>query len=218
MHPCGLNPARRPLAGGGIAVARRSDVWLDDNRTGTIGFKMIKSKAKNLIGCCGLYCGLCSKYQSKAPSRCVGCRLGEQHSWCSIWSCCAKKHRFETCTECGEIFHCAIFTRRRIMEWIPAADNLTRIKDAGLESWLNEQKERQALLEELLRNYNEGRSMGLYCKVSSRMPVDLVNRAIKEAKDTLSSNKLDKSDMKSKAAVLKASIKDLALKFNIQLD
>lgn len=179
---------------------------------------MKKSEAKKLIGCCGLYCGLCGKYQSKAPSRCIGCRLGEQHSWCSIWNCCVKKHGFENCAECSEIFKCAIFLRRKVAEWVPAADNLRQIKKAGLESWLRIQKERQALLEELLYNYNEGRSMNLYCKVSSRMPIDSIKKAIKEAEDKFAFLKADKSDIKSKARVLKAVFKDLALKEKINLD
>jgi hypothetical protein len=179
---------------------------------------MKDSEAKNLIGCCGLFCGLCNKYQSKAPSRCIGCRLGEQHSWCSIWSCCVKKHGFETCTECSDIFNCTIFIRRKVLEWIPAADNLHQIKKIGLESWLREQKERQVLLEELLQNYNDGRSMSFYCKVISRIPIGLINQAIRDAKEKLSSEKGDKSDMKSKARILKAAIKDIAIKVNIKLD
>jgi hypothetical protein len=179
---------------------------------------MKNSEAKTLIGCCGLYCGLCSKYQSKALSRCIGCRLGEQHSWCSIWNCCVKKHGFESCTECKEIFKCAIFLRRKVAEWVPAADNLRQIKKAGLESWLRKQKERQALLEELLHNYNEGRSMNLYCKASSRMASDLIKRAMKEAKDKIAGLKVDATDIKSKAGVLKAVIKDSALKEKINLD
>ena len=179
---------------------------------------MKKSEAKSLVGCCGLYCGLCNKYQSKAPSRCIGCRLGEQHSWCSIWNCCVKKHRFKACTECSEIFNCPIFLRRKVVEWIPAADNLRQIKEVGLESWLREQKERQALLEELLQNYNEGRSMTLYCKVCARMSIDLINRAIKEAKEKLTSEKVDNSDLKSKAKFLKTILKDLAFKANINLE
>jgi hypothetical protein len=179
---------------------------------------MKNSEAKNLIGCCGLYCGLCNKFQSKAKSRCVDCQLGEQHSWCSIWNCCVKKHGFENCTECSEIFNCAIFLRRKVIEWIPAADNLRQIIEVGLESWLREQKERQALLEELLQNYNEGRSMNFYCKVCVRMPIDLINKVIKEAKEKFGLEKINKSDMKSKANVLKAIIKDLALKANIILD
>ena len=83
---------------------------------------------------------------------------------------------------------------------------------------LREQEERRELLEELLDNYNEGRSMSLYCKVYARMPIDLINKAIKEAKEKLAGEKVDNSDMKSKARVLRASIKDIALKVNINLD
>lgn len=176
------------------------------------------SEAKNLIGCCGLYCGLCSKYQSKAPSRCVGCRLGEQHSWCSIWNCCVKKHGFETCVECDEVLSCPIFVRRKVVEWIPAADNLHQIKKAGIKTWLKEQEERQSLLEGLLSNFNEGRSMSFYCKACARMPIDLVNKAIKIAKEELKKEKIDKSDIKLKAKILKTAIKDSALEAHINLN
>jgi len=129
-----------------------------------------------------------------------------------------KKHGFETCTECSEIFNCPIFLRRKVVEWIPAADNLRQIKEVGLENWLIEQKERQTLLEELLQKYNEGRSMSFYCKVCARMSIKLINKAIKEAKEKLASEKVDNSDMKSKTRILRAVIKDIALKVNINLD
>ena len=178
---------------------------------------MNEGEAKNLIGCCGLYCGLCSKYQSKAPSRCVGCRLGEQHSWCSIWVCCVKKHGFEACTECGEIFDCQIFVRRKVAEWIPAAHNLHQISEEGIENWLGKQKERQALLEALLQNYNEGRSMSLYCRVCARMPVDLIRATMKEAEDRIAGEKVTPSDVKSKARILKTVVEALASEDNIDL-
>ena len=178
---------------------------------------MNDNQAKNLIGCCGLYCGLCNKYQSTAPSRCIGCKLGEQHSWCSIWNCCVKKHGFETCTECEEVFQCEIFLRRKVAEWIPAADNLRQIKAVGLKSWLIEQRERQALLEKLLQNYNDGRSMSFYCKACSRMSIDLINNAIAEAEKRLVSEKVAESEMKSRAKFLKTAIKDLALDSNVNL-
>ena len=179
---------------------------------------MENNKAKNLIGCCGLYCGLCTKYQSKAPSRCIGCKLGEQHSWCSIWNCCVKKHGFDICTECSKIFNCAIFLRRKVAEWTPAVDNLRQIKEDGLENWLEEQKERQALVEELLQNYNEGRSMSFYCKSCTRMPINMINEAMKEAKNRIVSEKIDNSDLKSKAKILKSTIKDITVKSNINMD
>ena len=176
---------------------------------------MKKNEAKNLIGCCGLYCGLCNKYQSTAPSRCVGCQLGEQHSWCSIWNCCVKKHQFEICTDCSELFHCSIFLRRKVFEWIPVASNLRQIKEAGLETWLNEQIERQALLKECLQNYNEGRSMSLYCKLCARMPIELIQEAIKKVKEKLADEKVNRSDMKKTA---KAVFKDFAFQAGINLD
>jgi hypothetical protein len=179
---------------------------------------MRDSEANNLIGCCGLYCGLCNKYQSKAPSRCLGCRLGEQHSWCSIWNCCVKKHGFEICTECNEIFTCPIFLRRKVLDWIPVANNIHQIKEVGIDNWLREQIERQTLLEELLQNYNEGRSMNFYCKVCARMPIDLIDQAIAEAKEKLTTEKVAKSDIKSKARIVKTVVKDLALKVNINLN
>ncbi len=179
---------------------------------------MKNDEAINLIGCCGIYCGLCNKYQSKAPSRCIGCQLGEQHSWCSIWNCCVKKHGLKTCAECSEIFTCEIFIRRKVAEWIPAADNLRQMKEGGLENWLEEQKERQSLVEELLQNYNEGRSMSFYCKACTRMSIELLNRAIKESNEKLAGEKADKTDVKLKAKILKGTIADLALKTNINLD
>jgi hypothetical protein len=170
-----------------------------------------------LIGCCGLYCGLCNKYQSKVPSRCIGCGLGEQHAWCSIWICCVKKHRFKTCTECDEMFDCSIFVRRKVAEWIPAAHNLHQIREAGIENWLAEQKERQVLLEILLQNFNEGRSMNLYCKVCARMPIDLIREAMEETREKLATEKVNSSDMKSKAKVFRSVIQNLSLESNIDL-
>ena len=128
-----------------------------------------------------------------------------------------KKHGFETCTECEEVFNCEIFVRRKVAQWIPAYDNLRRIKESGLKNWLKEQKERQALVEELLGNYNEGRSMSFFCKACARLPVELINRAIKETKNKLISEKIDESDLKSKAKILRAAIEDLALKADINL-
>jgi len=179
---------------------------------------MKNNEAKSITGCCGIYCGLCTKYQSKAPSRCIGCKLGEQHSWCSIWNCCVKKYGFETCTECSGIFNCAIFLRRKVAEWIPAADNLRQIKEVGLGNWLKEQKEMQTLLEELIQNYNERRSMSFYCKACSRMPINLINEAMKEAKKKIVSEKIDNSDMKSKAKILKSTIRNITAKSNINMD
>ena len=100
--------------------------------------------------------------------------------------------------------------KRKVIEWIPAADNLHQIKKEGLKTWLKEQMERQALLEGLLENYNEGRSMNFHCKACARMPIDLVKKAIEQTKEKIAGEKIKNSDMKSKAKFLKSSIRDLA--------
>ncbi len=180
-------------------------------------WQMRRTRANELVGCCGLYCGLCSKYQSSAPSRCIGCRPGEQHSWCSIWNCCVKKHGFNTCAECDKAFGCTVFLRRRVAEWVPAADNLRRIREVGLAKWLIGQRKRQKVAEELLRGYNDGRSMSFYCKVCARAPIELVRSAMRSAEKELAGAQVGESDMKRKAKVLRATIEDLASRAGIDL-
>lgn len=175
------------------------------------------NEGKDLIGCCGLFCGLCTKYQSKSPSRCIGCKLGEQHSWCSIWNCCVKKHGYKNCIECDEIFICEIFRRRKVIEWIPVVDNLNKIKKAGMKNWIKEQRERQTILEELLNKYNEGRSMNYYCKVCSRMPVISIRKAIKKGKEIIEYRIIGINDLKERASIVKEEINNLAVKANINL-
>lgn len=182
-----------------------------------IRWNMKEIDAEDLIGCCGLFCGLCNKFQSKAPSRCIGCKKGEQHSWCSIWNCCVKKHGFETCAECEELFKCTIFTRRKVSEWIPAADNLRQIKKGGLKNWLQNQRERQNMVELLLQEYNDGRSMTYHCKVCSRMSLNLISMAIKESNEKYITKIIDHSDIKLKVKIFKEIINNIAIKSQINL-
>jgi len=171
---------------------------------------MDESEARALVGCCGLYCGLCSKYQSKAASRCIGCRQGEQHSWCSIWRCCVTKHSLELCSECDEAPRCEIFTRRKVAEWGTAVENLLRIKTDGLAPWLDEQRQRQNLVEELLAHYNEGRSMSLFCKACSLLPVETIKDSIAEAQRMIEQEPAAGTEIKARARIVKSVLKDAA--------
>ena len=57
---------------------------------------------EHLAGSCGLFCGLCPRYQSTAPSRCTGCHAGDLHLYCSVLRCCVTNHTYHTCAECEE--------------------------------------------------------------------------------------------------------------------
>ena len=173
----------------------------------------------NLAGPCGIFCGLCTKYQSKAPSRCLGCRVGEQHSWCSIYRCCVMKKGFTTCLECEE-YPCERYSRRGWGEGQQsrvAQDNVNTIKKTAMEGWLKQQREGRLAVEELLDNYNDGRSMSFYCLACTLMPVNLINQAVDEMKQRLSDNQIDNSDTKAKAKALRAIIHDLASESGIDL-
>lgn len=50
------------------------------------------------------------------------------------------------------------------------------------------------------------------------MSIESINKAIKETKKKLLSEKTDESDMKSKAKILKAVIQDSALKVGVNLN
>jgi len=174
-------------------------------------------EARDLVGCCGLYCGLCNKYQSQAASRCLGCQVGLQHEWCSIWNCCVKKRGYFTCTECEELFNCEIYLRRKVVDWIPAAANLCQIQSGGLEPWLGEQMERQALVETLLAEYYEGRSMSFYCKACARLPLPAIQQAMSEAEEWLAREKVAATDLKSRARQMKAALGAAADRLEVDL-
>ena len=172
---------------------------------------------KYLAGCCGLYCGLCPRYQSKAASRCLSCHLGEQHSYCSVYRCCVTRRGHFTCADCDEV-PCERLLRvlgveeelDSFLSHKPALPNLNRIREVGLETYLEEQKERRLLVEHLLANYNEGRSMSFYCTACALMPPDLIRQAIGEMERMLANRQVDGSDLKAKAKAMTSSIQGLA--------
>jgi hypothetical protein len=179
---------------------------------------------KDLASCCGLYCGLCSRFQSKAPSRCLSCHPGELHSYCSVYRCCVIKHGHHTCAECDE-YRCerllrALGVEQGLDSFVshrPALPNLDRIREAGLETHLAEQRERRLLAEHLLATYNEGRSMTFYCTACALMPPDLIRQAIHEMEVLLAGEQVDSSDLKAKAKAMRTLIKELALQADIDL-
>ncbi len=178
----------------------------------------------DLAGCCGLYCGLCPRYQSKAPSRCLGCHLGEQHSYCSVYRCCVIKQGLHSCADCDE-YPCERLLRvigveeglDSFISHKPALPNLDRIREVGYETYLEEQKERRLLAEHLLTNYNEGRSVTFFCTACALLPPNLIRHAIEEAEKMLTEKQVDGSDLKAKARTVRSIIQDLALQADVDL-
>ncbi len=117
-----------------------------------------------------------------------------------------------TCIECEE-YPCDRYSRRGWGgdQWTRTAqDNLERIKKHGMEPFLKEHRERRLAVEELLDNYNDGRSMSFYCMACRLMPPNLIGQAVAELKQMVSDNQIDGSDIRAKAKALRAIIQDLA--------
>lgn len=176
-----------------------------------------------LMGSCGLYCGLCPRYQSKATSRCPGCHLGGEHSYCSVYRCVTKRG-FTTCAECSE-YPCERLLRvlgveKGLDSFIshkPALDNLNQIKQDGLDSFLQEQRKRRLLAEHLISNYNAGRSMTFYCTACALMPPRTIKRAIDKMKRSLDQGAVDETDQKKIAKEMRKLIEEAASDLGIDL-
>jgi len=179
---------------------------------------------RSLIGSCGLYCGLCPRYQSNAPSRCQGCQLGATRSYCGVYRCCVTKHKFLTCAECPE-YPCGKLLRtlrvdRKEDSFVThkqALPNLGEIKRDGLGSFLEERRKRRLLAEYLIANYNAGRSVTLYCTACTLLPSRTVKRTIAKMERTLDGLSKDTKERKKLAKEMRQLLKQAASDLHIDL-
>jgi hypothetical protein len=182
--------------------------------------EMAIEQEKNLAGCCGIYCGLCPRHQSKAASRCPGCKILSQTISCKLYNCCFKKNGFATCAECGD-FPCEryenFFDFDSFVSHKVCLPNLQQVKQVGLRKWLTEQSKRRRAVENLLANFNEGRSMSFFCLATALMPPEKLKQAVTEAKKQIKRDKLGESDIKAKAKVVRSAIEDVASQSGISL-
>ncbi len=178
------------------------------------------AEEKNLAGCCGIYCGLCPRFQSKAASRCPGCKILSLTISCKRYNCCVKKNGFQTCAECGQ-FPCDKYDK--FFDWDSFVShkvclpNLDRIKTAGLRRWLGEQSKKRQVLENLLSDYNEGKSCSFFCIAAALMPPATVQKAVRQAEKTIAAGKTRGSDIKTKAKIVHSAIQANATKAGVDL-
>jgi len=164
----------------------------------------------NLIGSCGIDCGLCPRFQSKAKSRCLGCGPDGHCSYCPIFRCSFMKQNYETCADCSE-FPCEKFNkwfdRDSFVTHQKCLINIQIIKKIGIKKFLEKQKERKNILEIMLEKYNPGQCVSLYCLATALMSVESLKEAIMEVE----------SVKEDKAKLFKKLIQELAEKEKISL-
>lgn len=185
--------------------------------------KRISTKKYPSIGCCGIDCGLCPTHHSTAKSKCPGCDgldFYQKHPSCSIITCCVKKKGFEVCSDCEE-FPCL-----KIKDWDKVDSfvshknsllNLKFIQKNGIAKYFKQQHEKREILEQMLEEFNEGRSRSFFCLAVSLLPVIILEEALKRSTEIVKKEKIGSDDLKSKSKILKDILNDLAKKENISL-
>ena len=90
---------------------------------------------------CGIYCGACG-----SPGGCNGCKVMNENHWspdCKYIKC-AQSKEIDACPLCSE-YPCEDIMKFETDEHVhhkTVLPNGRRIKETGLEAWLEEQKER----------------------------------------------------------------------------
>lgn len=175
------------------------------------------------IACCGLDCGLCPTYYTEGPSKCPGCcgpDFFTKHPSCPIITCCVKENSFETCAECEEI-PCS-----KLKDWDKGDSfichrkslfNLKFIRENGVEEFIIQQKKRMALLEKMLKEFNDGRSKSFYCIAAALLPMSELETALKDSERKIKEDAISLDDLKAKSKILKKFLDDSAQKEGIEL-
>lgn len=94
---------------------------------------------KELVSCCGLYCGSCGKYIN---GKCPGCAKNEKATWCKIRKCCLEKG-IDSCAQCdvySNVKDCKMFDNfvAKMFEFVFRSDRkagIKMIKESGYEEF-----------------------------------------------------------------------------------
>ena len=156
-----------------------------------------------LFSACGLNCGLCPRYHTEGASRCPGC-AGEGfqavHPPCGVLSCCQRKG-LEYCYLCGE-YPCKKYDDAGLSDSFithkKQFHDLDKAKKIGIDAYAAELNQKVEILEELLKNYNDGRRKGFFC-----LAVNLLELYdIKQIMGQISSEIETNAPLKAKAAAV----------------
>jgi hypothetical protein len=127
-----------------------------------------KTRSNPLFSACGLNCGLCPRHHAEGSSRCHGCAgdgFSDVHPSCGVLACCQKRD-LEYCFKCGE-YPCAKYDGADAWDSFITHRNqfsdLDKARKGGIENYATELSEKIALLQELLRDYDDGRRKSFYC-------------------------------------------------------
>ena len=166
------------------------------------------------IGVCGLSCTLCPAYNAGVKSWCDGCKREKRVTvGCPFITCALKKKGVEFCWDCKENKECERWLKHRnygkkadsFKCYQTLEDDIAFIQKNGVAEFEREQKNRERLLKEILRDFNEGRSKSYYCIAATVLEIEELKEAI-----TIAKKRTDGLDIKEKSKVLHMILDDIA--------
>jgi hypothetical protein len=170
------------------------------------------------IGICGLSCRLCPMYNTEAESKCLGCKSTTRMAvGCPFITCALKKKGIEFCWDCKENKACKKWKKHRkagkksdsFKCYQKLEEDIRFIQKNGIGEFEKTQKNRENLLKEMLKDYNEGRSKSYYCVAATVLEIEELREVLTRAKRE--SNRLD---IRRRAKVLHSILDDIAVKKN----
>lgn len=166
------------------------------------------------IGICGLSCRLCPTYNTEAESRCLGCKSKNRIAvGCPFITCAVKKKGIEFCWDCTENKNCEKWKKHResgktidsFTCYQKLEENIILIHNKGISEFQKIQKQREYLLKEMLKNFNEGRSKRYYCVAATVLEIKELKEALSRAK-----KKSNGLNVKDKSKVLHLILDSIA--------
>jgi len=190
---------------------KQKKIFRDRNNTSKRVIMKIKYPE---IGVCGLSCRLCPMYNTEAESRCLGCKsITRMAVGCPFITCAVKKKGIEFCWDCTEKKTCEKWKKHReagkmsdsFKCYQQLEEDISFIQKNGISEFEKTQKNREHLLKEMLRNFNEGRSKSYYCIAATVLEIEELKGALTRAK-----KESDGLDVKRRSKVLHSILDSIA--------
>lgn len=168
------------------------------------------------IGICGLSCRLCPMFNTETESRCMGCKSTARIVvGCPFITCAVKKKGIEFCLDCKENKACKKWEKHReagkkidsFKCYQKLKEDIWFIQKKGISEFEKMQKQREHLLREMLRDFNEGRSKSFFCIAATVLEIKELKKALTQAK-----KESKKLDIKEKSKIIHSILNDIALK------
>ena len=167
-----------------------------------------------LFSLCGLNCGLCPIHHM--DNGCPGCGGGEGHQSCAIIKCSMRHGKVEYCWQCDE-YPCERYDH--IMDYDSFMSHKNMFSDfekarrIGLDAYRAELEEKDAVLQTLLKGFNDGRRKTFFCQAVNLLELQDTRDVMKQ----LAAQASPQAPLKENAAIAVALFQDMAEKREVVL-